>query len=243
MGYDKKRIIDAHVHFDMKCDNPVKNIEQYLSFVDKAVLIINTIDEYNEYKKLLESGYELNDICVIIGLNKNDMFIEKENNTQIHGIKIHPRLFGMTKEDIDWYVEKAEAIDPKIIVVDDFYYGSDVDEELYLTIITQLAKRFPEKKIVVAHSGGVNLLKHVMHTKTYMNIYYDISMTINYLKYSSVMDDLTWMCNFMHNRTMLGSDYPDFTINQAMKELDGLHLKEDVVSDVAFRAAESVYFE
>lgn len=220
----KDNLSDAHVHFNMEKENPVKDIINYLCVnrLHQMVLIINTVDEFKVFQKYCnEFENYLEQIEFVFGIDRYNQFWEegfeycKENDKNFH-VKIHPRLYRILKDEIDWYVECVTSLEPVSIIVDDFLYGDSVDEDISLKLICQLARNNPEIPIIMAHAGGVNLLRHVMQTKTYSNVYYDISLTGNYLRYSSIEMDITWLLKYMSNRVFLGSDYPDFTIRQAV---------------------------
>lgn len=245
--------IDAHIHFNMSKANPVEDLEQYISQheVEKVVLILNTqsemavlLEDENFIKELLHK------IEFVFGMNRNESFYEQgksfcEKYGKKLNIKLHPRLFNICRSEMKWYLDGIGRLSPENIVIDDFLYGNSVAEDIGVELVCAAAERFPEKKVVMAHAGGVNLLNHVMRTKTYKNVYYDISLTCNYLFDSSIQQDLLWMIKFMGHRIMLGSDYPDFHIGQAKENVQILkrkiNLDEEIWEKILFGNARMVY--
>lgn len=250
----KSKIYDSHLHFNEKAGNQLKDLKKYLEkYVLFGTLILNTRDDYYFFQQSYENNPEIFDnLFIVFGLNKNDNFIKEaeefaKNYKLKYGIKIHSRLFHINCSQLDWYFEEVEKYNPRVVVVDDFLYGNDVEKELNITLACGLAERLPASKIVLAHSGGAMLLNHVMRTKVYSNIFYDLSLTINYMAGSSIDMDIQWMIRFMHSRTMLGSDYPDFTIEKAYKRLEELFSSKDferkIVDDLCVNTYRKVYLE
>lgn len=251
--WKKERVYDAHVHFDMKKKDVQKDLIEYLEMNELTgiVLIINTREQMNALEKCREILWKyLDRIEFAFGVNKNDEFWKEglsfchENNKLFH-IKIHPRLFGILQEEIEWYVNMVEVIKPQVVIVDDFFYGDSVKEDIGAVLACEIAKRNPKQKVVLAHAGGVNLLRHVMWTKIYRNIYYDISLIVNYFSSSSIEQDIMWMLKFMSERILLGSDYPDFTIHNVWevvsRYIDNAGLTDEKIMQVMYKNAEFVY--
>lgn len=220
---------DAHVHFNMEAADPVEDLLNYISRqrIKNAALLLNTQEEYSLYRGYDWSNWSECRIFPVVGLNRRDPFgLDAEG---MNGrIKIHPRLYGMNYADMDWYINAIGKIRPSVIVVDDFLYGASVPKDLGIDLIVLLAQTFPESKVVMAHSGGVQLTEHIMRTRGMENVFYDLSLTINYLALSSVMMDLQWFTKFSWQKIMLGSDYPDFTIRQALQQFGNAVRKNEL---------------
>lgn len=224
MKTEKTVLCDSHLHFNFNNENPINNLHDYFNNeIEYGTLIINTKKEYDCLLEAYNKGLISPNMYIILGINKNESFYTDaisfcQKNKIVFGIKLHPRLFNIKNDELHWYYEQIKIINPKVIIVDDFLYGDTVDDNISVEITCALARMIPQSKIILAHSGGAELLKHVMKTKIYKNVFYDLSLTVNYMKYSSVEMDLKWLITFMHSRVMLGSDYPDFTINQAYEQ-------------------------
>lgn len=247
------KLSDAHVHLNMNSLDPKRDLTDYLvqNEVLKVTLLLNRREDFYFFKDYISKDKTLkNSIFPVVGLNRSEEFAEEAlNYLQKIGkkacIKIHPRLFCIREEDLDWYEEKLCSIRPAVVVIDDFLYGNDTDMELVLNWCCRMAEEHPEILFVLAHSGGVNLLQHVMRTKTKKNIRYDISLTVNYLIASSVALDMQWFVKFYSDRIMLGSDYPDFTIKDAYRNFEiiaeGVGLSEEQKQNIIYNNMVKVY--
>ncbi len=218
---------DSHVHYNLKADDPINDLRKYVleNRVNDLVLILNTREDYSQYKQMLRTKDDLIDrIRPVLGLNVSDCFYKEaiemlENEKINYGLKIHPRLYRINKKDKDLYYTALETSGSNLVVIDDFLYGNDYDRNIGIEMICELASLYQEKTIVMAHSGGVDLLEHVMRSKKYHNIFYELSLTINYLIDSSLSKDIYWLIKYMHSRVVVGSDYPDFMIVDAYSNI------------------------
>jgi len=130
---DGKRITwflcDAHVHFNMEANDPLQDLKKYFieNCVQNGVLIINRSEEYAVLTAALLQGRLPPEVaCIMLGLNKNDLFFYHGRDlcTQFNklvGVKLHPRLFHMQAEELPWYYKQIQAINPSTIIVDDFF--------------------------------------------------------------------------------------------------------------------------
>ena len=77
------------------------------------------------------------------------------------------------------------------------------------------------------------------------NIYFDISLTPNYLRSSSVWNDLIHFLKFNGNRIMFGTDYPDFTVQQSLNTINELfevaQISEEIRQCIYWKTASMVY--
>lgn len=242
------KLCDVHLHFDTQKIDPIADLLDYRmeQHISKGVLILNSRSEFDLWLQA-QKDVAFSDVYVpVFGLNKNDRFIEDlwTINYCKRGplrIKLHPRLFMMRKEEDGWYFSWIERYNPQIVVVDDFPYGDTVDTYYTANLISALAKTFPKTKIVMAHAGGVELLSHVMRCKVYPNVYYDISLTINYLSASSIRQDLYWLMKFHPHKILLGADYPDFKLHEAIQELSSMDMFDSKMAHVFWENANEVY--
>lgn len=251
--WKKRMLSDAHVHLDIRKEDAGRDFIEYLekNKLQKIVLIINTREQMEVFQECREAWkLYLERIELVFGINKHDEFWEeglrycKENHKRFN-LKIHPRLFSIAPEEAEWYVDSIGKINPHLTVVDDFFYGDSVQEDIGLQLICEIAKKYPQRCVIMAHAGGVNLLRHVIQTKVYKNIYYDISFTGNYLAASSIEQDIAWLLKYMSNRVLLGSDYPDFTIRDARRAMEKqakkLRLADEKLLQITSKNTESVY--
>lgn len=244
---------DAHMHFDLESDNPIEDLKEYIRkfHIQRGILILNTRRELELFQEYFEGVEEYQDILrVVVGINKNEDYIREgyelcKRLGQLYMVKLHPRLYGITEETEDWYMNILEEKRPDVIVIDDFFYGDWNKPDYVMQFITRVAQKFQESKIVVAHSGGVDLLRHVMFTKVHKNVFYDLSLTCNYLKETTAVLNIPWELKYLPKRVMLGSDYPDYTIGSSYKIckdlLEGGDIDKDVQEQFFCRTLYDVY--
>lgn len=135
------------------------------------------------------------------------------------GIKIHPRLQGVTVEDTvvkDLLLWATEAKVP--VIFDVFPFGEDVDDHrIGPMAYHRLAREFPTTTVVLAHSGGYRALEGFMVAKANPNVVLDISLTLRYFPGTSVEQDLLFACGRLPaGRVMYGSDFPNIGIDESL---------------------------
>jgi predicted TIM-barrel fold metal-dependent hydrolase len=127
------------------------------------------------------------------------------------GIKIHPRLQGVTvadtivREVLAWASEQGHTV-----LFDVFPYGPHLNNPaIHPLAYGAIAEALPDLKIVLAHSGGYKVQEAFLVAKSFPNIFLDISFTPVYFKGSSVAADLAFVCRRLPSGRMLyGSDFP-----------------------------------
>jgi len=217
--------IDAHMHFNHKADDPVSDLLMQISSCNLSgcVLILNTdIDKmlYHRNQQAINDNYTTIWVSYLLDIMKND--IQQDEWIGASYIKIHPRLSRITTSDFCAYADALKSIPAQVVTIDCFTYGHELSHHVSMEMTIFLAERFPRVKFIIAHGGGVDLLKCILITKTLPNIYYDLSLTCNYLWDSSVRLDMVQMVKFHANRVLFGSDYPDFTPTQAIERINNL---------------------
>jgi hypothetical protein len=205
----------------MKSPDPLKDFIREVSPLNGFILILNTIEEKILFeKKLLYSFSEkfpLSAIAFSYEFIDNDFINSLTSNNIKYGIKIHPRLSKVTIKDFKKLAKKLEKIFFRFLIIDCFYYGSKLEYHINLELSIFLAKHFKDKKVLLAHGGGHKVLEYMLYTRELQNIYYDFSLTSNYLKNTSVRQDIKNFIKYNHKKVFFGSDYPDFTVKQSIE--------------------------
>ncbi|MCL2151848.1 MAG: amidohydrolase family protein [Oscillospiraceae bacterium] len=205
------KLIDAHMHFDLSASNPATDLVNQLMAADATgcVLILNSTEEVNVYKqnKALLDNYI---ICTSLLLD-----LQANGKREVPFTKLHPRLSGLTRDNYPQIMRIIQDCEARVITIDCFVYGHSLENDIGIELGIYLAQNLPDRYVVLAHAGGVRLLECLMQTKTLQNIYYDLSLTINYLWHSSIRQDMILLLMHHSNRVMFGSDYPSFSINEA----------------------------
>lgn len=198
------QVFDCHYHIHTEEEPTV------LKLIGRNV-IFNSLEHYYKYKHKLK----LNDTITLIFDFKSEKSLEKvkelHDNKEINALKIHSRIQEIDNESFQKLLQKLIVFNPNVpIIYDAFYYGHELEFKPALENLIQLTKAFPFLPIVVAHSGGYEMLKYFFHLRQINNIYYDLSLSLQLLSDSSVFLDLIKLVKFTDkSKILFGSDYPD----------------------------------
>lgn len=253
VGGNLMKIFDAHMHLRSADEKGVDEIINLLSAHKEweILLILNSYQEYkvvrDHYEKFLAVKNQIRFAVILLPENffiKEALkFLGREQGYKTV-VKIHPRLSNMKYSQMDSYIECLRELDFNTVVVDNFVYGSTV-ADFTTDFINRLALEFKDKNIVMAHSGGCDLLHNLMVTKDKKNIWYEISMTCTYLYESSVRFDMIQLIKFHSKRVIFGSDFPDWKTEQALNVVEELmavsELNQMQKEDILYNNAICVY--
>lgn len=244
-------IIDAHCHLPKDLSLSSFLEEKNKASIEKSVLILNTPKEQNSFIEQIELAKNNKDkLGILVGLDyKNESILDtldviKSNGFKI-GIKLHSRFMHFTLLDIDKILNSMKNIEFDVVMVDGFVYGPDIETHIFLELLIAVAKAFPQKKIVFAHSGGIDILRTMLCTRTLDNVYYDLSLTVPYLFNTHIHPDIIHFLKFTHTRTMFGSDSPDFTTIYSLKKFyeifDEMKLSDEIRNNILYSNANKIY--
>ncbi|MEA2017617.1 MAG: amidohydrolase family protein [Campylobacterota bacterium] len=209
-------IFDSHIHFNMKADNPVDDFKRVVSILDGFILILNTKEEKTlfkeEFSKNFKTDYPLSAVVFSYELYERNLTENLITQNIKVGVKLHPRLSNIKKNDFDKVIYKLEEQKFDFIIVDCFYYGSNLDNHINLELAVYIAKFFQNTKVLLAHGGGHKVLEYMLYTRDLKNVYYDFSFTAAYLKDTSSWIDLIKFFKFNEQKILFGSDYPEFEV-------------------------------
>ena len=223
------KIIDAHIHLKPTEGAAVTSLLHQLDAhgIEKAMLILNVKEEYDAFFKDIESfNANRNRFWIAAGLNIHDesSFKRFEELRQIGiepKVKIHPHLFQIRKEEIGDVVKSLEPYNTEIIV-DSLFYGAELEFHNGVETGLAIARQYPEKKVIMAHSGSVEFLKCMMLTRYLPNVFYDYSFIQTFFQHTSLRLDMVNFLSRTANRIMFGTDYPSFAIENALENLKSL---------------------
>lgn len=250
----KREIVDVHIHVNAALKERalpqlIEDLEE--DGVAAGVLIVNTKEQMDivrsQERILLENRNRLKIVSGINIHNKNPYAIYEYFYSKglYPGIKIHPKLFDYKVKDFSRIEESIARVDCDIIVVDTLYFGEQIDNHIGIELGIFLAKAFPEKTIVLAHSGSIKLLECQMYTRNLPNVYYDLSFTASYLNHTSIRMDMINFLKYTSGRIMYGSDYPDFAFGRAFSSMlelcEDARLTEEQVRNVFSDNAKRIY--
>lgn len=199
------KIFDAHFHID-------KGYGQCAVEVQHRNVIFNSLSQYRERAGEVNS----NDVVTLVFDFKNDPdFVRSQiAEKKIKGIKIHSKIQQIADEDYPALFAELKKTDLSnmVVTVDAFYWGHDYAYQPNLKRIIELVELFPQTPFVIAHSGSIKVLEYFLHLRTLPNVYFDLSLSLAYLKYASVMQDFKVMLKFGNpDRIVFGTDYPAVT--------------------------------
>jgi predicted TIM-barrel fold metal-dependent hydrolase len=204
----------------MKADNPTIDFKEQVKDLEGFILILNNEEEKALFEKSFFDSYTELFPLSAIAINyelANSRFLEKINDSNIKlGIKLHPRLSNITLDKFSAIASFIENIKFDFIIIDCFYYGSSLESHINLELSIFIAKYFKNTKIILAHGGGHKVLEYMLYTRDLKNIYFDFSLTSNYLKNTSVRQDILNFIKFNYKKVFFGSDYPDFTVKKSI---------------------------
>lgn len=248
------KIIDAHIHINSSDKAAVSSLLHQLDThgIEKAMLILNVKEEYDAFIKDITSfKANSNRFWIAAGINIHDessyaRFDELCQMGIAPKVKIHPHLFKISKEDIEDVVMAIEPYDTQIIV-DSLYYGAEIEYHNGVEVGLAIARRYPNRKIVMAHSGSVEFLKCMMLTRYLPNVFYDYSFIQTFFQHTSLRMDMVNFLSRTANRIMFGSDYPSFTLESAIENMKSLveeaELKDEQIEMGFAHNAKKVYGE
>ncbi|AZV47325.1 hypothetical protein C3L23_08580 [Nautilia sp. PV-1] len=214
-------IYDSHLH--LKLDDMHLFFEQ-IKLLKGFILILNTNDELEFFRRNMITNFNENFNNSVIAINFefiDESLINDLKNCDIKfGVKIHPRLSKLTYDSINKLKLFLQNLKNKnllnFIIIDNFYYGSDLKYHINLELSIEIAKKFFDINILLAHSGGHRILEYMLFTRDLKNIYYDLSLTINYLNNTSVALNFYNFIKFNKEKLLFGSDSPDFSVKSAL---------------------------
>lgn len=229
--FEKIQIIDSHVHFNLAVENPVEDlIEQTKNNnISGFVLILNNQKDFDLYFNNIET-FKKQDIKihVAIFLDIHDAKKFRKNCALLSGkgiffsVKLHPRIHDIRAKDFNKIVKILKNTKFKNIIVDGFVYGSNIENHIFLPLSIMLAKKFPDKKIIIAHFGSYKVLETMLCTRDLKNIIYDVAYTCLYFSGTSVEMDLKHCLKYCYDRVLFGSDYPYFSVQKSKEKMDEL---------------------
>ena len=246
-------IIDAHTHihprsdgfgkrFDASVDSLIGDIQN--GPVDKAVVLAIAPDIPNEF--VAEACSENSDH--LIGFASVDPYLgdhavndlrEAIEKMGLRGLKIHPRRQNAGIDQLELLVPLvACAATLQIpVLIDAFPCGRDWFRVRELEVVSVLAERNPDARIILAHAGGHRVFDAMLVAKAHVNVWVDISFTPTYYQNTSVGHDLVQVMRKLGpKRLIYGSDHPEISIRQsyerAMNLLHEADFDERDISDV-----------
>lgn len=232
-------IIDGLVHLE-------KGLESYDLQVTARNIVFNFVDQY---KRQVKQVPKEDSITLVFDYKNNlDFVLNEAKAKKIRALKIHSRDQKIRRDDYPELIQKLSLAPAELpVIVDAFSYGPELEFQPSLEGIIQMARKFAERKIIVAHSGGYEVLKYFFHLRPLDNIYYDLSFSLQYLEDSSVFLDLQKLIRFTDKTKILfGSDFPYASPQKQASLLEKtgseMGLTKEEKAAVFFETAKKLYF-
>ncbi len=232
------KIFDCHAHIE-------NGLTGYDLAISKRNIIFNDIDSFEQRSVDVPRG---DAISLILDLERFDVAAELIRLKRIQALKIHSRVQKIRRKDYQLFHNKLRLVPPGFpVIIDSFYYGSEMDYQPNLDKTAEVIRTFPDLKFVIAHAGGYELLRYFFHLRELKNVWYDLSFSLQYLHDSSAFLDMRKLIRFTDDsRVMFGSDYPygspQLQCAILMNLLNELEFTQDQAQRIFFDNAELLFF-
>jgi predicted TIM-barrel fold metal-dependent hydrolase len=136
------------------------------------------------------------------------------------GLKLHPRLQGVTVADSIFREVLSFAAERGLpVIVDAFPFGVHLDDlAQHPLAYHRVAQELPELKLVLAHAGGYKVHEAFLVAKANPNVYLDISFTLIYFRGASIAQDVAFLCGRLPpGRVLYGSDFPEVRFDDSLE--------------------------
>lgn len=171
--------------------------------------------------------------------------LERVATKGVKVLKLHPHTQQFDPDDprVLTLVQRAGELGV-IAMIDNANILPGDSEKLF-----NLALKAPKTKFVFTHLGGMNfrfwnILKAARTAQGLFaeNIHFDISAVVEVFADSPVEDEFVWtMRNVGIERVLLGSDYPQYSLQQNVNALDRLPLEESEKTKIRYENARTLF--
>jgi len=195
-------VFDAHVHVD-------KGLDGYDLEVSGKNLIFNDVDSYRRSCERYRTASDAVSLILDLGPDR-DFVLGEARAGRIDAVKIHSRIQRIGASEWPTVARVLAEVPPDIpAIVDGFYFGGDMEHQPSLAALIDLLAAFPQRRFVVAHSGGYRILEYFFHLRPFANVYYELALSLQYLEDSSASADVRKLVRHTDTAKILfGSDYP-----------------------------------
>lgn len=160
------------------------------------------------------------------------------------GVKLHPRLNGY--DPLDSRVAEAIRIasDHQLIVfLDTLFRQRGHSTSGAADIVDRLAHECAGASMVLLHGGGPALLDVAEVVRLHPALTLDLSFTLLRYAGSSLDADLRWVMTRLDQRTVIGSDMPEYTPAEAFSRAERLAegIPAEKWANIAYRNLERLF--
>ena len=253
---------DVHVHLR----NGAESIEEYLAQATAAkrevagfggmwfggphqALEGNVEEIRRQNDALIELASKHRDMVAIATVHPYDGQLaigelERVAGRGVKALKLHPHTqkFDAADPRVLELVRRAGELDV-VVLMDNANIVAGDSERLF-----NLAVQAPKTKFIFAHMGGLNfrfwsILALARTAKDFFmdNIYFDISATLVLAADSPIEEEFIWTVrNVGVDHVLLGSDYPQFSLEQTLDALERLDLSVSEKTKIRFGNAQQL---
>jgi predicted TIM-barrel fold metal-dependent hydrolase len=149
--------------------------------------------------------------------------VEELASSGCAGLKLHPRLNGFDPRDRLCIVAiRAAAQYGLVVYLDTLFRQPAAAMPSAPEIVDDLAHSCPDGPIVLLHGGGASLLEMSEVVRMHPRLVLDVSHTLLRYAGSSLDLDLRFVFQTLDRRLVLGSDFPEYTPQQAVDRFEAL---------------------
>jgi hypothetical protein len=170
----KMKYFDAHLHLPSPDESGLSALVRHIENEPHMLggnLILNTPQEVEfTYENFRYLPQKLNLVPYF------DPSIDfPEEFTRSGWYKIHPRINRITRDQISMLMDSILAVTPRPrgIMVHCYPWGPELQFNISLPLVIELAQAAPEMQVLVAHGGGYESWAFRAHTGMLRNVYYD----------------------------------------------------------------------
>ena len=163
------------------------------------------------------------------------------NKEKIKLVKIHPRHIDVRFTNQKYYLDLIKKIHKFNFIIMwctlDSWHNKVSGSNEQLDLLTKITNN-SQKKIILMHGGGPDLLKYYEKFRFNENVYLDLSYTIHHYKNTSLENDIIFLFKKFDKRIITGTDYPDIKFKEYYKNLKRLIIKAKIsknkISNILF---------
>jgi predicted TIM-barrel fold metal-dependent hydrolase len=234
-------IIDAHAHLaphqdegdNAPADDLISQME--MTSVDIAVVLaaapekgnLAATEQHNEF--IADVTAQFHDQLIGMGSvhpgdgKKAMQELDRFSDLKLQGVNLHPVVQHFHCDSSDMYALAETCSNLDMPVVIHSYFPGDVleSERLYKLVIDNKDTTF-----VLAHMGGHAFLDCYRYVQAHtQNVYFDVSTIAIMFRRSPYTEHLRWLIQQIGvDRVMFGSDYPTYSLVDALAAVDDLGL-------------------
>ncbi|KAB7530363.1 amidohydrolase family protein [Flagellimonas olearia] len=261
VGHTQDKVFDTHVHIW----DGEKSVREYLTQLDTTDLTVTKFGgiymakkgqmeetrlKNNELITLSKKYPQLLPICSVHPMDGTEAIAELERIVKlgVNSIKLHPHKnsmdFDVTDERVHSLCKKAGELGVTVLMDNASIVPGDCQK------LFDLALRCPKTNFIFTHMGGLNFrfwntlaLARTAEGLLGNNIYFDISATVTLIVNSPLEEEFIWtMRNVGMDNILLGSDFPQFNLKQAIDAVEQLDLTQEEKQKIRFGNAKKLLF-